>query len=237
VTTASGIRAITLDLDDTLWPVGPAIEKAEHLSYQWLNTHAKSIVDLWPMERLREERMRIYKARPDLRHDLLLIRRMALQAAFAQLDCAEEDKAQLIDQSLQVFMTGRNQVQLYPEVLASLERLSTRYRLASLSNGNANVERIGLGHLFYATVAAHEHGMSKPDPRLFHIACKALDCQPEEVLHVGDDALLDVEAAQAAGLKSAWMNRQGLSWSGQGAVVSVSDMNELERWLERNDKH
>jgi putative hydrolase of the HAD superfamily len=57
-------------------------------------------------------------------------------------------------------------------VVACLERLSRRYRIASLTNGNANLGRIGLGHLFHATVSAHAHGTSKPDRALFHIACR-----------------------------------------------------------------
>mgnify|MGYP003353772201 CR=1 FL=1 len=33
-------RALTLDLDDTLWPVWPAIERAEAVLHDWLKAHA-----------------------------------------------------------------------------------------------------------------------------------------------------------------------------------------------------
>jgi len=34
------IKAISLDLDDTLWPIWPAIERAEKALEHWLNRQA-----------------------------------------------------------------------------------------------------------------------------------------------------------------------------------------------------
>ena len=34
------IKAITLDLDDTLWPIWPTIERAEKALHDWLSEHA-----------------------------------------------------------------------------------------------------------------------------------------------------------------------------------------------------
>jgi putative hydrolase of the HAD superfamily len=36
----SKIQAITLDLDDTLWPVWPTIARAEVVLHDWLEVHA-----------------------------------------------------------------------------------------------------------------------------------------------------------------------------------------------------
>jgi FMN hydrolase / 5-amino-6-(5-phospho-D-ribitylamino)uracil phosphatase len=229
------IRAITLDLDDTLWPVGPTIVRAERLAHEWLAQHAPAVAAAWSVDRLRELRMTIMQSRADLRHDLAAVRRVALQTAFRETaESAEADAThpQYIEQALEVFMAARNQVDLYPEVAASLERLSQRYPIASLTNGNANLQRIGLDHLFQATVSAHAHGTSKPDPALFHIACRALDCAPEEVVHLGDDAELDVRGARGAGLHAVWINRSNLSWPGDDPPVMVADMLAFERWLE-----
>jgi putative hydrolase of the HAD superfamily len=128
-------------------------------------------------------------------------------------------------------MTARNDVTLYPEVLACLERLSARYRIASLSNGNACLVQIGLDHLFHATVAAHTHGASKPDPALFHMACRALGCAPEETVHLGDDIELDVRGARGAGLHAVWINRASQSWPGDDVPDTVADLEAFERWL------
>jgi FMN hydrolase / 5-amino-6-(5-phospho-D-ribitylamino)uracil phosphatase len=225
------IRAITLDLDDTLWPVAPTIRRAERLAHEWLGERAPEVVAAWPVERLRALRAVIHEARPDLRHDLLEIRRLALQEAFREAQADEGQSEDVIEGALDVFMAARNEVELYPEVLACLERLAGRYRIASLSNGNASLERIGLDHLFHASVSAHAHGTSKPDPALFHIACRKLGCAPEEVVHLGDDAELDVRGARGAGLQAVWINRASHAWPGEDEPVTVADLEAFERWL------
>jgi hypothetical protein len=44
-------------------------------------------------------------------------------------------------------------------------------------------------------------GVSKPDPRIFHMALEALDSVPEAALHVGDSVFFDVNGAKAAGIE------------------------------------
>ena len=187
---------------------------------------------MWSIEQLRELRMGIFSERPDLRHDFLRIRRMAMHAAFERAGIAGAAARELIARALDVFMSARNEVNLYPEVHGSLERLSRRFLLASLTNGNADVVRIGIGHHFKAAISAHAHGTSKPDQAIFHIACRELACDPHEVLHVGDDMELDVRGARAAGLHVIWVNRANGVWAGDDAPFAVKDLLELEQWLE-----
>lgn len=227
------IRAITLDLDDTLWPSAPTLARAEQRAHTWLAEHAPAVTARWPMESLRALRMDLFKQNPGLQHDFLRLRRMALQQAFAEAGQTSDAAAQTIEDALAVFMTARNEVALYPEVLDCLSRLSQRFRLASLTNGNADVRRIGLGDYFHATISAHAHGTSKPDPALFRIACDELACAPGEVVHVGDDADLDIRGARGAGLHTVWMNRTRIQWTGDDVPVVVNDLVGLERWLEQ----
>ena len=225
------IRAVTLDLDDTLWPCEPTLLRAEHLALEWLTERVPEVIAPWSIERLRERRMAIHAARPELGHDFRTIRRVALEEVFRGAGADDAQSAEIIEGSLDVYMTARNQVELYPEVLACLERLSARYRIASLSNGNACLVQIGLDHLFHATIAAHTHGASKPDPALFHIACRELGCAPGEVVHLGDDIELDVRGARGAGLHAVWINRASHSWSGDDVPDTVADLEAFERWL------
>lgn len=227
------IRAITLDLDDTLWPSAPTLARAEQRAYTWLTEHAPAVAAMWPLDELRALRMSIYQQHPELQHDFLRLRRMALHQAFERAGLSGAAAGDTVERALNVFMTARNEVELYPEVHASLTRLSQRFALASLTNGNADVRRIGLGHFFKATISAHAHGTSKPDAALFHIACRELACAPGEVVHVGDDAELDIRGARAAGLHAVWMNRADGQWDGEDAPVAVKDLLELERWLEQ----
>ena len=225
------IRAITVDLDDTLWPCEPTIMRAERLALEYLTRHAREVIAPWSIERLRERRMAIHAARPELKHDFVTIRRLALQEAFRAAGADDAQSAPIIERSLEVYMNARHEVDLYPEVRACLERLSTRYRIGSLSNGNACLVTIGMDHLFHSMIAAHTHGASKPDPALFHLACRELGCEPEEVVHVGDDIELDVRAARAAGLHAVWLNRGSRSWPGDDVPDTVADLEAFERWL------
>ena len=225
------IRAVTLDLDDTLWPCEPTLLRAERVTREWLIERAREVIAPWSIERLRARRMAIHAARPELKHDFVTIRRLALQEVFREAGADDAQSAPVIEGSLAVYMTARHQVELYPEVRACLERLSSQYRIASLSNGNACLVQIGLAPLFHTMIAAHTHGASKPDPALFHIACRELGCAPEEVVHLGDDIELDVRAARAAGLHAVWVNRGSHSWPGDDVPDTVSDLEAFERWL------
>lgn len=232
---AKRIRAISLDLDDTLWPVGPTIVRAERRAQAALTEHAPQVAARWDIHRLRALRAKILEEQPHLRHDLLQIRRLALQEAFA--DCGLEPAAcaASIETTLRVFMAARNEVDLYPEVEACLQRLGRRYRIASLTNGNADLKVVGLAHLFHVTVSAHEHGTTKPDPALFHKTCEQLECAPAEVVHVGDDPDFDVRGAQNAGLQAVWINRNNTVWPGQDRPHEVPCLEALERWLENTE--
>jgi 2-haloalkanoic acid dehalogenase type II len=225
------IRAITLDLDDTLWPCEPTLLRAERLVLDWLAERVPEVIAPWSIERLRERRMAIFAARPELNHDFRTIRRLALEEVFRDAGADDAQSAPIIEGSLDVYMAARNRVELYPEVRACLERLSAQYRIASLSNGNACLVQIGLDHLFHALIAAHTHGASKPAAALFHIACRELGCAPEEVVHLGDDIELDVRGAREAGLHAVWMNRGSRSWPGDDAPDTVADLEAFERWL------
>ena len=189
----SRIRAISLDLDDTLWPANPTLIRAEERAHAWLAAHAPAVAAMWPIGKLRELRMGHYHAHPELHHNLLQVRRIAMRDAFARAGVTQAEE--LIEQSLKVFMAARNEVIFYPEVTDCLARLSQRYALASLTNGNADITQMSIAPHFKAVVSAHTHGTSKPDPAIFHMTCRELGCEPHEVLHVGDDADLEIGRA------------------------------------------
>src|SRR5690606_3140498 len=69
VDAAVAIRALTLDLDDTLWPVWPAIERAEFAVQEWLAEHAPGTARGFPLERMRQLRDAVARDNPGLAHD------------------------------------------------------------------------------------------------------------------------------------------------------------------------
>ncbi len=198
-------RAITLDLDDTLWPVWPAIERAEAGLQRFLETHAPATARRFDTLALRQLREEVSADHPEYGHDFTWLRRTSIARA---LRLAGEDPA-LADPAFEAFFAHRQQVDLFPEVPQALAQLARRGPVLALTNGNADVHRVGLGAHFTGSLSAREFGRGKPAPDFFHAACERLGCAPDEVLHVGDDWALDIEGAHAAGLASVWIHRPG----------------------------
>ena len=202
------VHAITLDLDDTIWPIAPVIVRAEDALAAWLCEHAPRTAERWPVSASRELRERMGTERPDLSHDFTQLRRLALERMFSE---AGDDVA-LVDPAFDAFFAARCAVEHYPDSVDALERMAAHVPLAALSNGNACLRTIGLMHLFEFQLGAREHGVAKPDASIFHAACARLDCVPATVLHVGDDVEMDVVGAHRAGLRSCWINREEREW-------------------------
>lgn len=206
----SRIRAITLDLDDTLWPVWPTIWRAEAVLQTWLGEHAPATAALCADKAvLREVRLQLDAARPDLAHDLSALRRESIRLV---LQRAGENPA-LAEPAFEVFFAERQRVDLFADALPALEFLSSRYPVVALSNGNADVHRVGIGAHFRASVSARTFGVGKPHPRIFHAAAEAAGVDSAQVLHIGDDAHLDGVGALNAGMQLAWLNREGQPWA------------------------
>jgi putative hydrolase of the HAD superfamily len=203
------IKAISLDLDDTLWPILPAIERAEVVLHQWMVEHAPLAGALFSSPAaLREIRDHMASSRPDLKHDLSSVRRESIRLALYRAG----ENPLLADQAFDVFFAERQRVDLFEDARPALEFLAGRFPLVSISNGNADLQRVGLDSFFRASICAREFGVGKPDPRIFHAAAGALDVTAEQVLHVGDDATLDMLGALNAGMQAAWINRSDSLW-------------------------
>jgi FMN hydrolase / 5-amino-6-(5-phospho-D-ribitylamino)uracil phosphatase len=209
----SQIKAISFDLDDTLWPIWPVIERAEKALHEWLGDHAPMTAALFSspaaLREIREYMAEVMvKQRPDIRHDLGAIRRESIRLALYR---AKENPL-LAEQAYEVFFAERNRVDFYDDALPALKALSARYPLVSVTNGNAQLDLVGLDGYFKAAVSAKGVGVGKPDPRIFNAAASALGLQTHEVLHIGDDAALDVMGALNVGMKAVWLNRDDKLW-------------------------
>ena len=197
------VHAITLDLDDTLWPIAPAIERAEAALDAWLLAHAPRAAARWPIAERRALRDEVDAEHPHLAHDFTAQRLITLER---MLRAADED-VELVESAFEAYFAARCEVEHYGDSVDALERMAARVPLAAVSNGNACLRRIGLMHLFRFQLGAREHGAAKPARSIFHAACAQLRCHPSQVLHVGDDVLLDVVGAADAGLRTCWINR------------------------------
>ncbi len=225
----NGIRTITLDLDDTLWEIHPVIRRAERVLREWMAEHYPRVVDQFAREDVMQLRKQVVAEFEDRAHDLTFIRRTVL----ARMSDAAGYDAVFVDEAFEVFDRERNTLDLFPEVLPALKSLSQRYTLVAVTNGNARLDRIGIGDLFDAYVSARTAGAAKPARVIFDAAVDAGGASRHQTLHVGDHPEYDVDGARAAGLRTAWMNRNGHAWPQDFELpnVVVSDLMQLNRLL------
>ena len=110
--------------------------------------------------------------------------------------------------------------------------LKQRYVVIAVTNGNANLERIGISDLFDGVVSAASAGAAKPARPIFDAAVRAGGASAEQTLHVGDHPLDDVHGARDAGLKAVWVNRNGVEWPSEysapdAEIRHVGELHEL----------
>ncbi|HKD55753.1 MAG TPA: HAD-IA family hydrolase [Steroidobacteraceae bacterium] len=213
----SDVRAIAFDLDNTLWDVEPVLARAEERLFAWLERHCPRIARHVTREDMRRARERLAHQEPHNAHDVTYLRLTAL-ATHAREHGYDECVA---NDAFAVFLAARNEVELFADVTPGLARLHRRYALASLSNGNADLARIGLDPLFAVSLNARQIGAAKPERRCFERLAQGLALAPGEIAYVGDDPLLDVAAARAAGLHTVWMNRRALAWPAELAPADL----------------
>lgn len=206
-------RVISLDLDDTLWPVTPVIEAAEAALFDWLREHHPRAARGHDQGTMRAIREAVAERFPEQSHDLTFLRRRALgeqfaAAGYAGVHAGDSPAAH----AMEIFLAARNRVTFYDDVLPALSRLRGRHRLFAVSNGNADLGRCGVADFFDGHVTASLAGAAKPDARIFAHLLRVAGVAPHEVLHVGDDPLADVVGAARAGMQVAWLNRDRRPW-------------------------
>lgn len=226
------VLAITLDLDDTLWPFAPIGARIERVLHDWMLEFSPVTAAMYPLEAMRELRERTFVDNPHLHYDLSALRRLTLSEA---LEKSGADMA-LLDPAYEAFYAARNQVECYPDALDALARIAARVPVAAISNGNADLERIGLSRHFAFQLGSREFGAAKPDPGIFHAACERLGVAHAQVLHVGDHMEMDVAGAMRAGLRGCWINREADTWNLPGLQpdLQFDTLTGLADWLDAN---
>lgn len=219
------LRLICFDLDNTFWPIEPVIQAADRAVEQWLQVHHPVLASVTSTASMRQARMDLAQQRPDQAHDLTWLRVEVL----ARLAHAHGLPESVGRDGFEIFSAARHRVEFYADVLPALEVLGRRYRLATLSNGNADMRRIGHAERFEFTLNAAVIGVAKPDARAFQKVLDLSGCDAQQVLYVGDDPDHDIAGPQQLGLRTAWLRRNpGLAWPAGFAAPDVVVANLFE---------
>jgi 2-haloacid dehalogenase len=119
--------------------------------------------------------------------------------------------------------------QPWPDTVAALRQLKTRFRLAILSNVDDDLFALTHPKLeidFDEVITAQQAQAYKPSLKLFELALSRVHAPAHRVLHVGQSIYHDVIPAQALGLATVWVNRPSAR-SGVGAVKAAEARPDL----------
>ncbi|MDY0205598.1 MAG: HAD-IA family hydrolase [Pseudomonas sp.] len=230
------IRLITFDLDDTLWSVQPVIVAADNTLRAWLADHA---VDLGALtaERLQQLRSEVVQQQPELDRRVSELRYQVLLRALLQSGYAMREAHEMAEQAFQVFLAARQNVEFFADVVPTLEQLHRQYMLGALSNGNADVRRVGLGEYFSFALNADMLGVAKPEPQVFLAALARAQVKPGHSIHIGDHPHDDIFGAQQVGMRTIWFNPEGQAWSGEREPdAQFSQISQLPDLIKRLDE-
>ena len=224
------IKLITFDLDDTLWDTAPVIVSAEAILRDWLAANAPDLGAV-PVEHLYAIRERLVQAEPGLKHRISALRRRVLFRALEEVGYSENKARELANEGFEVFLHARHQIDIFPEVQPVLEILRHSYTLGVVTNGNADVRRLGLADYFKFALCAEDLGIGKPDPQPFLEALRQGEVDADAAVHIGDHPGDDIAGAQRAGLRAIWVNPQGKAWAAENRpdaeIQRLSQLPEL----------
>ncbi len=227
------IRLITFDLDDTLWSVKPVIIAADTTLRAWLAEHATRL-EVLTVERLQQLRAEVVQLQPHLDRQVSELRYQVLRRALLQSGYAPIEAQEIAEQAFQVFLAARQNVELFSDVLPTLEQLRREYMLGALSNGNADVRRVGLGEYFSFALNADMLGMAKPEPQVFLTALARAQVPAAQSVHIGDHPQDDVFGAQQVGMRTVWFNPERSIWTGEREPdAQISQISQLPDVLSR----
>ncbi len=229
------IRVVAFDLDDTLWDVNRVILRAEDKLGAWLKSEVPHLTyDVVSMRSLRDE---VLKDNPGVGFQVTEFRRRIIEKAMVKSDIPHDESRVLSEAAMEVFLVARNEIEFFDGALDAIRHIAATYQLGALTNGNADIERLGLADHFSFAFSAEQVGAPKPSPDLFHTALEHTGCEPTQMVYVGDDPIKDIDTANLVGLHTVWLKNERRPGPGETTPdKTINDIRELPDALSELEK-
>lgn len=205
------IKAIFFDLDDTL----VNSKEAEHdasiefkkLFKEFDGMEDEYFASLW--RKLANEQYERY-ARKEISFERNRINRIIELFSLVGIEKKDDEAKEIFDKYLYFY---EKNWKVYGDVIETLDKLKTQYKLGIITNGNGiqqrkKMELTKIRDFFSEIIISGEVGFSKPSREIFEIACSKIKENPEDCLMVGDNFKLDIQGSENAGLNPIWVNRK-----------------------------
>lgn len=176
----SPVRAMTFDLDDTLYDNRPVMDKTEEEVIAFIRQYDPRFSEL-PADYINVFRDRIRRQQPEIFHDVSRWR----------------------------LLSWRSRIDVPQSTHDTLTALAARIPLVAITNGNMEPEKCGLADYFTFILKAGPDGRAKPFCDMYRTAAQRLALPAENILHVGDNLNTDVEGALCSGMQACWINLDG----------------------------
>ena len=219
------IKYISFDLDDTFWDVMPTIYRAEDLTSSWIKENYPGVDKIIQSTNMMDLRNKLLKEDPSLLVKISDLRTKMFYEVGLLAGYNKEESDKLSKNAFNIFIEARNDVKLFEGVQETLESLNQNYSLGVITNGNADLKKIGIDHLFSHIFSSANSGAHKPDPKAFEILIEASGLKPEEICHVGDHPLNDVKGSLDCGMQPIWFKNKDAEWPYEELVVP-----QFENW-------
>jgi len=222
------IKSISFDLDDTLWPLMPNIIKAEETTNKWIKENFPGTAALLGKQDVIEIRDKLIKEDPNLMNQISDLRKLMFYELNIRAGYGKEESENMAEEAFEIYFKGRNAVTFYEGVIETLELLKNDYSLGVVTNGNADLQVIGIDNLFDYIFSAADLNAHKPDPVMFEAVINRTGLRAEEICHIGDHPINDVKASLDFGMTPIWFNYEKASFPLEGIeVAEFSDWNSL----------
>jgi len=206
---SGSLKLLCFDLDDTLWPCAATISAAEQSLYRWMQQTVPEITAAHDSDSLREKRIAFWNAHPELGHDLSKMRLASMHALADEFGLAHD----WVEPGFELYYHARQQVSLFADVAPALDELREGYRLAAVTNGNADIHLTQVAHWFEFAISASAVGKAKPHGDFFAAIQSRAGLDPAEIVVIGDDPERDIVGASRHGMRTVWVNREQQGWN------------------------
>jgi putative hydrolase of the HAD superfamily len=131
-----------------------------------------------------------------------------------------------------MLLNYRKNVEIYPEVLSVLKRLSTQYSLIISSNAKKEFIDVQLrqnklsGYFDQIFSSTSDFHTVKKVTDFYAMICKKLSIQPQEMIHVGDHKEFDYLSPQKLGIAAFYLDRNKTS-TGPYVVYDLSQFENI----------
>ena len=229
------IKLITFDLDDTFWDIKRTIVNAEINSRKWIEDRIERKIEWGTIDDFLKIRNELIKDNPALNYDLGLLRKKIISYHTQKYFRNQKDLDEFIEEAFMFFLEERHKVKFFDDVITVLEKLSSKYKLGVLTNGNADIKKLGIDHMFEFSLSSVDVKSNKPDQGHFVKAKELSQISFQNTLHVGDHPVNDVYGARELGINVMWFNLNNLVWDIDGnPPIQFKKWSEFINLLEEN---